>query len=45
MQITEELKTILLGHHYLVNNIEKVQYENYAYLNAYLLSNFGIIVD
>ena len=33
MQITKELKTILLGHHYLVNNsIEKVQYENYAYL-------------
>lgn len=46
MQITRELKAILLGHHYLINNNQdNVKCENCDYLNAYLLVNFGIVVD
>ena len=45
MQINSTLKASLCSRHYLV---EETSYDNEtrtAYLNAYLLSNFGIVVD
>ena len=46
MQMKNELKSILRTRHYLVIDNEKYSdQQNNAYLNAYLLANFGIIVD
>ena len=45
MQIKETLKSILRTRHYLVIDNNDLATENSAYLNAYLLANFGIIVD
>ena len=48
MQIKNELKQILRTRHYLVLD-EVVRPEQNvntsAYLNAYLLANFGVVVD
>ena len=48
MQIKNELKQILRTRHYLVLD-EVIRPEqnagNSAYLNAYLLANFGVVVD
>lgn len=43
MQMNSSIKSILISRHYLVT--EEPASVNYAYLNAYLMSNFGIIVD
>lgn len=46
MQMKNELKSILRTRHYLVIDSESYSdQQNNAYLNAYLLANFGIIVD
>jgi len=45
MQINETLKSILRTRHYLVIDDSDLATNNSAYLNAYLLANFGIIVD
>lgn len=46
MQIKETLKPVLRTRHYLiVNNENSRSNQSVAYLNAFLLSNFGIIVD
>ena len=44
MQIKETLKTILINRHYLVSD-NQVLDQSSKYLNAYLLANFGIVVD
>lgn len=44
MKISEQLKPILRTRHYLLTE-ENITDQNSAYLNAYLLSNFGIVVD
>lgn len=43
MQMNSSIKSILISRHYLV--AEEPASVNYAYLNAYLMSNFGIIID
>jgi hypothetical protein len=43
MQMNSSIKSILISRHYLVT--DEPASVNYAYLNAYLMSNFGIIVD
>ena len=48
MQMKNEFKSILLTRHYLVINekCETIYSTNHvAYLNAFLLTNFGIVVD
>jgi hypothetical protein len=45
MQMKETLKSILRTRHYLVIDNNDLATQNSAYLNAYLLANFGIIVD
>ena len=46
MQINSNVKSILRARHYLIeDNTVAVDTITNAYLNAYLLSNFGIIVD
>ena len=47
MQLKSTLTSILIARHYLVNNDNSINTtnDNIKYLNAYLLSNFGIIVD
>lgn len=45
MQMKETLKAILRTRHYLVIDENDKATQNSAYLNAYLLSNFGIVVD
>ena len=44
MQIDQTTKKMLATRHYLVNEVED-RSVNMQYLNAYLLSNFGIVVD
>ena len=46
MEITnrDNLERILLTRHYLIQDT-KVETKNIQYLNAYLLANFGIVVD
>lgn len=44
MQIDQTTKKMLATRHYLVNEVEDCSV-NMQYLNAYLLSNFGIVVD
>ena len=44
MQIDQTTKKMLATRHYLVNEVED-RSTNMQYLNAYLLSNFGIVVD
>lgn len=45
MQINETLKAILRTRHYLVSDGSIDNIQTNTYLNAYLLSNFGIVVD
>lgn len=45
MQMQETLKSILRTRHYLVIDENDVATKNSVYLNAYLLANFGVIVD
>lgn len=47
MQMKNELKSILRTRHYLVIDEAYSEHsaQNNAYLNAYLLANFGIVVD
>ena len=45
MQMKNELKSILRTRHYLVIEDTDTDGQFSAYLNAYLLSNFGIVVD
>lgn len=45
MQMKNELKSILRTRHFLVIEDSNADGQFSAYLNAYLLSNFGIIVD
>lgn len=46
MQMKNELKSMLRTRHYLVIDSENYSDQlNNAYLNAYLLANFGIVVD
>jgi hypothetical protein len=44
MQMNTTLKTVLISRHYLVANEENTD-SNVNYLNAFLLANFGIVVD
>jgi hypothetical protein len=41
----QNLKNILISRHYLIADNDEQKCNNYQYYNAYLLSNFGIIVD
>lgn len=45
MQMKNELKQILRTRHYLVSDENSTATPNSTYLNAYLLANFGIVVD
>lgn len=41
----QNLKNILISRHYLIADNDEQKCNNYQYYNAYLLSNFGIVVD
>lgn len=45
MQMKNELKNILRTRHFLVNETGASDRVGSAYLNAYLLANFGVVVD
>ncbi len=45
MQMKNEMKNILRTRHFLVNETGASDRVGSAYLNAYLLANFGIVVD
>lgn len=45
MQIENTLKSILISRHYLVNDSISTVEIHHKYYNAYLLANFGIVVD
>lgn len=45
MQMKETLNAILRSRHYLVIDENELTAQNAAYLNAYLLANFGVVVD
>lgn len=41
----QNLKNILISRHYLIADNDEQKCNNHQYYNAYLLSNFGIVVD